>query len=310
MKYVIETKNLTRTYGKLVAVNNLNLALEGGLCFGYLGPNGAGKTTTIKMLAGFLKPTSGSVRIFGYDVPKEGKKAKQYMGMVPDFCGFYEDLSALDHLNYYAELKGMQRNERVKRIDELLEFVGLEERKDSNVGEFSQGMKQRLAIAQALLGKPRLLLLDEPTSNLDPEGQYEFKKLLKKLTATNELTIFLSSHRLGEVEEFCTTVGILNKGVLLRVEEIKKLQGELKEVAGTFVEIVVGNLNDGITESVRRLDGVLELSTCGENTLRCRIEESGVTSRITRKIVELGGDIRKVSEPEPSLEEIFMKFVK
>ncbi|MCD5401299.1 ABC transporter ATP-binding protein [candidate division NPL-UPA2 bacterium] len=310
MKYVIETKNLTRTYGKLVAVNSVNLALEEGLCFGYLGPNGAGKSTTIKMLAGFLKPTSGSVRIFGYDVSREGKRTKQYIGIVPDFCGFYDGLSALDHLNYYAELKGMQRNERVRRIDEVLEFVSLEGRKDSDVREFSQGMRQRLMIAQALLGKPKLLLLDEPMSNLDPEGQYEFKKLLKKLTATNELTIFLSSHRLGEVEELCTTVGILNKGVLLRVDEIKKLQRELKEVAGTFVEIVVANLNGEITESVRRLDGVLELSISGENTLRCRIEESGVVSRITTKIVGLGGDIRKVSEHEPDLEEIFMKFVK
>ncbi|MCK4819942.1 ABC transporter ATP-binding protein, partial [bacterium] len=172
----IEIQGLTKKFGKLVAVDDLDLAVEEGESFGFLGPNGAGKTTTIKMLIGLLRPTRGTVRIWGHDLFAEGKEVKKSLGFVPDFYSFYDSLTAFENLEFFSALSRIPKGERKGRIFELLKFFGLEERANSKVGEFSHGMKQRLVIAQALLPHPKLLILDEPTVGLDPRAQFEIRE--------------------------------------------------------------------------------------------------------------------------------------
>jgi len=301
MEKVIETTNLTKTYKKILAVNNLNLTIYEKDVFGFLGPNGAGKTTTIKMMMGITKPTKGSVKILGYDVFKDGVKAKMQIGFVPDQFDFYPELNAVEHLNYYASLFRIPKEERCKRINELLEMVGLSERKNSKVKTYSHGMRQRLVIAQALINKPKLLVLDEPTVGLDPKGSYETRQLIKKLG--KEIPIFISSHLLYEVQEVCNKVGIINNGKLLRVDSINnltKLGGEVN------VQIECTNMNDRLTNAVRGIDGVVDLSADG-NILKAKVKDSGVIPEIVTVITREGGRIKSVSEVTLSLEDAFLR---
>ncbi len=305
MEGIIETINLTKVFGSIVAVDNLNLVVKENETFGFLGPNGAGKTTTIKMLTGFLKPTSGEVKVLGYDMFKNGKEAKEHIGLVPDQYGFYNELTAVEHLNYYAALYGIPKTERRERIDEMLDLVELTERKESKVKEYSHGMRQRLVIAQALINKPKLLLLDEPTVGLDPRGSYMTRKLIKKL-AVQGLTIFVSSHLLFEVEDMCTWVGIIDKGKLIRVDSIKRLSEELREKVGIYALIECVELNNDIINAVKNLRGVRDVSV-DKNTLKIDVDSSGIIPDISTAIMQSGGKIKKVNEHIPNLEEIFLK---
>ncbi|MEM3103881.1 MAG: ABC transporter ATP-binding protein, partial [Candidatus Bathyarchaeia archaeon] len=196
MSYAIETHDLTKIYkseGKtVVAVDHLNLKVERGLVFGLLGPNGAGKTTLIMMLTGLTLPTSGSGKVLGYDIVKESLQIRRKVGLLPDPFGFYDHLTAEQNLEYIAALNDMPKAERRKRIEEVLTTVGLYEVKDRKVGGFSRGMKQRLGIAQALIKDPELLIFDEPTAGLDPEGARAFREQVAKLSKEGK-TIMLST---------------------------------------------------------------------------------------------------------------------
>lgn len=301
MENVIETTNLTKIYKKVLAVNNLNLTVQEKDVFGFLGPNGAGKTTTIKMMMGIIKPTKGSVKILGYDVFKDGVKAKMQIGFVPDQFGFYPELNAVEHLNYYASLFRIPKDERSKRIDELLDRVSLSERKNSKVKTYSHGMRQRLVIAQALINKPKLLVLDEPTVGLDPKGSYETRELIKKLG--KEIPIFISSHLLYEVQEVCNRAGIINNGKLLRVDSIDnltKLGGEIN------VQIECINMGDELINAVSGIDGVIDLFTDG-NILKAKVKDSVLIPEIVAAITKEGGRIKSVNEVTLSLEDVFLK---
>jgi len=230
----IEIQGLTKQFGKLVAVDDLDLAVEEGESFGFLGPNGAGKTTTIKMLIGLLRPTRGTVRIWGHDLFAEGKEVKKSLGFVPDFYSFYDSLTAVENLEFFSALSRIPKGERKGRIFELLKFFGLEERANSKVREFSHGMKQRLVIAQALLPHPKLLILDEPTVGLDPRAQFEIRELIKRISQEG-ITTFISSHLLFEVEDMCNKVGIINFGRLIKVGSIENLKGEIETKTGIEV---------------------------------------------------------------------------
>jgi len=303
----IETTELTKYYGRTKAVENLNLEIEEGVSFGFLGPNGAGKTTTIKMLAGVLRPTRGRVKIFGYDVWREARQAKSHIGYLPEASGFYDSLTAFENLDFLGALSGMPRKERRERIFELLEFLGLSDKAEAKVGSFSHGMKQKLALAQALLHRPKLLILDEPTSGLDPAAQYEIRNLIRKLREEG-YTIFLSSHLLFEVEEMCTEVGIIDKGKLIAKDSIENLRGKIGR-AGTIVEIELEEIEDRMIETAKRASGLEDLEI-EERRMRARFSEAPATSELVRLLVEAGAKIRKVEEHIPSLEEIFLKLTR
>ncbi len=301
---VIETEGLTKKFGKLIAVDNLDLAVEEGDSFGFLGPNGAGKTTTIRMLTGLLRPTKGTVQILGRDVFRDGE-AKKSFGFVPDSYGFYDSFTAFENLQFFAALSRIPKEERKERIFELLEFFGLSGRANSKVGEYSHGMRQRLVIAQALLPHPRLLILDEPTVGLDPRAQFEIRELIKKISQEG-ITAFISSHLLFEVEDMCNKVGIINLGKLIKVDSIENLKGEIGAKTGIEVRIECEEVTQEIIKAVKEIEDLLDLRVERE-TIWTRVGSSATTPALTTAIVNAGGRIKRVEEHTPSLEDVFLK---
>jgi ABC-type multidrug transport system ATPase subunit len=226
-KFVIETQGLTKLYGSILAVDQLSLQVPAGGVFGLLGPNGSGKTTTMGMLLGLLKPTSGSMRLFGHDVPGIHREDLRLIGAIVESPTFYSDLSGRANLQFF---QGLSRRRSRQELDDLLELVKLSSRANSKFRTYSQGMKQRLGIAYALLGNPELVFLDEPTNGLDPSGMAELRDLIREL-GTSERTVILSSHLLYEVEQVCDSVAILSRGRLIaqgRVQDLLRQQSIIK----------------------------------------------------------------------------------
>ena len=238
---MIKLINLTKKYGRLTAVNTVNLEVAAGEVFGFLGPNGAGKTTTIRMMAGLLQPTSGIALIGGYDVQKEPLKAKSITGFIPDRPYLYEKLTATEFMFFVARLYAMTDSR--KRIDELLGLFGLPDWKDELIENFSHGMKQRLVMASALLHHPKVLVVDEPMVGLDPRGARLVKDIFRDL-ATNGVTIFMSTHTLEIVEQMCTRVAIINKGDIIAEGSVEDL-GRMARMQGSHLEPIFLKLTGG-----------------------------------------------------------------
>jgi len=226
---VIEFKKLTKTYGPMTAVDALDLTIDDGCVFGFIGRNGAGKTTTIRMMMGLLEPTSGTVVIGGHDIRREPEKAKALTGYLPDHPFLYDKLTAYELLRFIGGLYGVPESVRDARSEKLLADFALTERAGELVETYSHGMKQRLALAAALLHEPRILVLDEPMVGLDPQGALDFRRLLAKL-ADEGRTIFLSTHSLAVAEELCDRIGVLDRGRLVALGGL----GELRERAASM----------------------------------------------------------------------------
>jgi ABC-2 type transport system ATP-binding protein len=221
---IIEAEGLTKKYGTQIAVNNLTLEIGEGEVFGFLGPNGAGKTTTLLMFLGLTEPTSGKVRVVGFDPTREPLRVKEKVGYLPENVGFYDDMDARQNLRFIARLNRIPDKISSKKIEELLEQVGLfEEAKEKKVGTYSKGMRQRLGIAEVLIKEPKLIFLDEPTIGLDPDGTNRMLDLIHSLSRDRNITIFLSSHLLDQVQRICDRVGIMIKGNLVAMGPIQEL---------------------------------------------------------------------------------------
>jgi ABC-2 type transport system ATP-binding protein len=220
---VIEAEGLTKKYGHQTAVNNLNLQIREGEVFGFLGPNGAGKTTTILMFLGLTEPTSGKVRVIGFDPTRDPFHIKEKIGYLPENVGFYDDMDARQNLQYIARLNRIPDKISVKRIAESLKVVDLLEEVGKKVGTYSKGMRQRLGIAEVLIKEPKLIFLDEPTIGLDPDGTNRMLDLIHSLSRDKNITIFLSSHLLDQVQRICDRVGIMIKGDLVAMGPIEEL---------------------------------------------------------------------------------------
>ena len=238
-RLAIQTTGLTKRYGSFVAVQGLDLAIHEGEVFGLLGPNGAGKTTTILMLLGLTEPTAGTARVLGCDPTREPLKVKSLVGYLPDAVGFYEDMTARENLLYTAELNGIPRPVARERIDALLERVGLAEVRDKRAGQFSRGMRQRLGIADVLLKNPRLIILDEPTIGLDPDGTRSLLDLIRALSQEEGITVLLSSHLLDQVQRVCDRVGIFVKGQLVAAGPVSQLGEQLAAGGPLAIEVQV-----------------------------------------------------------------------
>jgi ABC-2 type transport system ATP-binding protein len=220
---VIEAEGLTKKYGQQVAVNNLNLQIREGEVFGFLGPNGAGKTTTLLMFLGLTEPTSGKVNVIGFDPTRDPFHVKEKVGYLPENVGFYDDMDARQNLQYIARLNRIPDKISAERIDESLKVVDLFEEIEKKVGTYSKGMRQRLGIAEVLIKEPRLIFLDEPTIGLDPDGTNRMLDLIHSLSREKNITIFLSSHLLDQVQRICDRVGIMIKGDLVAIGPIEEL---------------------------------------------------------------------------------------
>ena len=235
MSEIITAKNLTKSYGGRVAVDHIDLTVAAGEFYGFLGPNGAGKTTTIRMLTGIIEPDEGDVSVGGYPSNDKGSIAS-VIGVVPEGRGFYEWMTAVEYLEFFADLYGMNPDEKKKRIDSLLEKVGLNARRNSRVGTYSRGMKQRLALARALVHQPKILFLDETTLGLDPQGQEDIQRLLKDLNKEG-ITVFLSSHLLNEVSNLCSRIVILHGGRIVANGTLEQLRAKTSLQRGSLTDI-------------------------------------------------------------------------
>jgi ABC-2 type transport system ATP-binding protein len=220
---IVETEDLTKKYGSRTAVDHLNIKIEEGEVFGFLGPNGAGKTTTLLMFLGLTEPTSGKAKVIGFDPTREPFKVKEKVGYLPENVGFYDDMDARQNLRYIAKLNRISGEVSEKRIDYWLEMVGLSEESTKKVGTFSKGMRQRLGIAEVLIKEPKLVFLDEPTIGLDPDGTNRMLDLIHSLSREKNITLFLSSHLLDQVQRICDRVGIMINGSLVAIGPIEEL---------------------------------------------------------------------------------------
>jgi len=253
---VIELKNLVKKYGDFTAVDFLTLGIYPGEIFGLLGPNGAGKTTTILMMLGLTEPSSGSVKVCGIDSTRNPMQVKRKVGYMPDDIGFYEDRTALDNLIYTARLNRIPEAEALERARLMLERVGLAEASGKKVGAFSRGMRQRLGLADVLIKKPEVIILDEPTLGIDPEGVRELLALIRELSRTEGLTVLLSSHHLHQVQQICDRVGLFVRGKLIASGDIESLSRQLDGAPTHRVELDVAPATEALEAALRGLEGV------------------------------------------------------
>ncbi len=254
---MIETINLTKRYGELVALDNLNLGIEEGACFGFIGPNGAGKTTTIKVLATLLKPSSGQAQINGLTVGYQNRQIRPLIGYVPDFMGAYEDMVVTEYLEFFAAAYNIHGQQRRKVVGDVLELTDLTYKATAEVNSLSRGMQQRLSIARVLLHDPKVLLMDEPASGLDPRARIEIRELLKELKRMGK-TILISSHILHELAELCNTVGIIERGKLLFAGTVREALSRAK--VGHIIHIGVVDRITQAAELLAKVPGVKKVA--------------------------------------------------
>lgn len=291
---ILLVKNLSKSFGKRKAVDGLSFDIKIGEIFGFLGPNGAGKSTAIRAMLSLIKPDSGDIEIFGKSVRRYHNSALRGVGALVERPDFYEYLSAYRNLSLLAIMDNVSK----KRIDEVLEIVGLTDRREDKVKAYSQGMKQRLGIAQALLSNPKLLILDEPTNGLDPRGMKEVRDLIRKLSREG-ITILLSSHILHEVEQVCTTMAIINLGKLIKIGSVHDL---LNESDTSITEIKAEPLVKAkkVLESLNYVSNIAE----SDGTFKIRIANNDL-KQLTRELVKADVDVSAII-PRTSLEDYFL----
>ncbi|HPO92366.1 MAG TPA: ABC transporter ATP-binding protein [Phycisphaerales bacterium] len=262
---MIETINLTKRYGDLVALDSLNLALEAGDCFGFIGPNGAGKTTTIKILATLLKPSSGQAMIDGLTVGYQNRLIRPLIGYVPDFMGAYEDMVVTEYLEFFAACYNIHGTQRKKVVGDVLDLTDLNYKATAEVNSLSRGMQQRLSIARVLLHDPKVLLMDEPASGLDPRARIEIRELLKELKRMGK-TIIISSHILPELAELCNTVGIIERGKLLFSGSVDEALRRAR--VGQTVHVQVADRTMAAAQLLQKLPGIAKVTIMDDTSSR------------------------------------------
>ena len=304
---MIRTIGLTRVFGTLTAVDHLDLTINEGDIFGFIGPNGAGKTTTIKMLATLIRPTEGYAEICGYNVLRDVDDVKRVIGYMPDFFGVYDDMKVWEYLDFFAAAYRIQPSRRAQIIGDVLELTDLAGKRDAYVETLSRGMKQRLCFAKTLVHDPKVLLLDEPASGLDPRARIEFRELLKELRRMGK-TILISSHILTELADFCNTIGIVEQGKLLVAGPVEEITRNLQGTRA--VEIRVKGDAARAAELLRGHAGVRSVETDADQILVNIDFELDDPSVLMEALIAAGIKVASFTEKEVDLEEIFMRITK
>jgi ABC-2 type transport system ATP-binding protein len=334
---IIELVDLTKKYGFQTAVDHLNLTVRRGEIFGLLGPNGAGKSTTILMMLGLTEPSSGSVRVCGIDSTRHPIEVKRKVGYLPDDVGFYEDRTGLENIMYTAMLNRLSRQEARRRAEELLVKVGLANAAEKKAGKYSRGMRQRLGLADVLIKQPEVIILDEPTLGIDPEGVREFLSLIHRLSRKEGITVLLSSHHLHQVQQICDRVGLFVSGRLLAEGDIATLSRRLFSDEPYVIEAGIsfdGNAQEGavkaerpdrtdrveeaagngailtgreaLLQRLKSLKGVSHVEIDGENwQIRCSRDAA---RDIARTIIEAGAGLNYLFKKEYGLDEIYHRY--
>lgn len=307
----IETEGLTKYYESLVAVDHLTFKVKEGEVFGLLGPNGAGKTTTIRILACLISPSEGSAKVSGYKIDKNPLAVRQTVGILTENPSLYERLTAQENMDFFAEAYNLSEpQEKAKRIRELLEFFDLWERRNDKVATFSKGMKQKLAIARALVHNPPIIFLDEPTAGLDPESAKEVRDLIKMLSRHEKHTILLCTHHLEDAERLCSRVMIINKGKSVVVGTPDELRNRIARKPS--VQINLKKVDPKIIEAARRVSHVEQVDVDeSDSSLRIVLDDvNESTPAVVKSIVDAGGLVIGVHVLRPSLEEAYLKLIK
>ena len=297
--FAIEVRSLTKSFNNFNAVDNVSFNVGAGEIFGFLGPNGAGKTTTIKAILDLIHANSGEIKINGLNITKKGKDAKKYVGYLPERVAFYDNLTALQNLNFYAEMKNASKED----CKALIEEFGLGDAVSKKVGKFSKGMVQRLGMARAVLGNPPILILDEPSGGLDPRGVVLIRDKIREMKNKGS-AVFVSSHILSEIQAVCDRVGIINHGVIVAEDTVSELSNKLNLKPKMTVELE--NISDKIIKAVNQIEGINNVQVI--NKILNVICDSKLRAKIILAISSAGGNIINLHTSEPSLEEVFMKF--
>jgi ABC-2 type transport system ATP-binding protein len=303
---MIETVDLTRRFGEITAVDSLTLTIKTGKVFGFLGPNGAGKTTTVRMLCCLINATSGTAYINGMDTreEKERLKIRGMIGLLPEVPGLYESLSAYRNLDFYAKLYGVPDGDRRKRIKDLLTTLGVWDRKDDAVGKFSKGMRQKIAIARALVHEPEFLFLDEPTSGLDPQAAMTVRNYLLDLKKEGH-TIFLNTHNLDDAERLCDTIGVLKSRLLDRGSP----QDLARKFYGRTTVVHLAEITDPMVKAVSSLPFVQDARVMDNKILVDLDDPESENPKIISTLVQMGANVEFVNELKHGLEDVYLKLI-
>ncbi len=303
---LITAEDLTRAYGSKVAVNHLNLQVRKGEVFGLLGPNGAGKTTTILMLLGLTEPTLGSAKIDGLDCTRQAMKVKRITGYLPDNVGFYPDMTGRQNLRFTGHLNGLDDETIEKRIDLLLEKVGMTDAADRKTATYSRGMKQRLGIADVLMKDPEVIIMDEPTLGLDPSGMQEFLHLIRQLAVEDGRTILVSSHQLYQIQQICDRVGIFVEGNLIACGTLSELSEQIAKEGHYKMDIEAEPLDDKMLGFISGLQGVSAI-TREKNTFSIEANRD-LRKEMTAYLGENGYTILSMRQRGGDLDEIYSSY--
>ena len=308
---MIEVKNVTKKYGKAVAVDNISFTINEGEIVGLLGPNGAGKSTTMNMLTGFIEQTEGEIIIDGYNMLKKPKKAKKEIGYMPEGVPLYTDLTVKEFIMYMAEIKNVNRKTRKEKVEKIIEQTGLKEVENKLTKNLSRGYKQRVSMAGALVGEPKILILDEPTVGLDPKQITEIRNLIKELGKTH--TVIISSHILSEISQICNKVIIINKGKIVAVDTPEKLE---EKVAGkNCIYVTVEDSENKMNQIKKQIKEIKKLELTKENedgTKQYVIESDEDIDLRKRLFTELAKEditIFEMKKADSTLEDAFMKLI-
>lgn len=304
---MLKIRNLNKTFGKVQALDNLNLDLEDGDFFGFVGPNGSGKTTTMKIISGLLKCDSGQVSIDGIDALNEPEALKREIGYMPDFFGVYDSLKTKEYMSFYASIYGITGDEAIRRGRELLDLVGLEDKEDMYVDTLSRGMKQRLCLARTLIHDPKFLILDEPASGLDPRARYEMKLILKEIQNRGK-TILISSHILSEIAEMCTNLGIIESGRMVVTGTVDEILSEKRAFAPIYIKLAG---ESDLAINVLKENHLVQNITIRGNEITILFNgNDDKAANLLGDLVKSGVRVSQFSREEGNLESLFMEITK
>lgn len=302
---MIRVEGLTKDYGARRAISNLSFEAKQGEIVGFLGPNGAGKTTTMRILTGYMPPTDGSALVAGYDVVEESLEVRKRVGYLPETVPLYTDMTAFDYLKFMADLRQVPDSE--ERADEALEMVGMESRADSYIASLSKGMRQRIGLAQALIHRPEVLILDEPTIGLDPGQVVEVRKLIREMG--KERTVLLSTHILSEAQQICDRVLIINKGRIVAEDTPENLQSRL--VGAERVALRVRGEADGLSKVITKVKGVQSAHTAPDGSVEFQFAPGqDVRPEVAKAVINAGYELIELRPVGMSLEEIFLELTR
>jgi ABC-2 type transport system ATP-binding protein len=303
---MIETRSLTKEFNGLVAVDHISFNVKRGEIFGLLGPNGAGKTTTIRMLSTLTKPTEGTATVGSYDIVKNDNEVRKLIGLVSEKIIMYDRLTAKENLWFFGRLYDIPKENLQKRIDELLELVQLSKWKNSQVGTFSSGMRQRINVIRAMLNTPEVLLLDEPTLGLDPQSSVEVRGFVKKINREKKTTIILTTHMMVEADMLCDRIGIIDHGRIVALDTSKNLKKLVSGADTTVLELEIANLTASMVSLIKSLKCVSSVSQDDSTHIKVHASGDEAFDTIIDAIRARKGKVNSVKNLEPTLEDVFL----